>query len=1067
MADRNSTIFERVTTALTSVLALLAAWAQLSGKVNEFFANRHLAVTQQWIWLIVGLLAVAALVSGRRSFRRSKLLRRIVLRRDQVEHLKGREEEIAQLAEDCSQFSLVFLLGESGAGKSALVLSGLIPRLRDTALLPIYVNAWGRDWEDGPRSALAQAMREHRTLADAAEAAARQGRLLLVIFDQFDDYQNTHRPRFRSATTRAFLSAAELADANSFWREIRDLLVAKRVHCLFVTRSDAQGGLESIRFVEPLVYQLDRLHPESARQVLDAMTSSTDPNAPVVAAPESGWPALRDRLVRDLSREGAVLPIQMSLALKGLGSLPYLTVREYERQGGLRGLEAAEIEWHTKNAAQRAGIRNAEALAILCAMVDREAHKTRACTRAELRAPAGLLEDWQTKDLVRRSIDADTGEEIWSLDHDYLSNGVLAAEARASRASTTLRDAHEDHRASGRNIWRRFRTLLTPAQQIALLADRLRGRFRYGERRAFALLSLVRFVPYAVLALIVGLVIDQQIDARHRDDAAKLLAAIGGDRPWGEGDGFWSIAQAPRRTRVHLVADALRPGGNIDHLSADLPRALHAAIGLDDEARAEVLAAAHDVLTDPRASVTSRLTAIRTIDDLDDFTADDVFAATKLPAHSSMTISENSWNHVVASATPEQADALSSAVLRLTDLMSDEDLLYPLDQLLSKGSKRGIEGAVAYIDNVENAAVTVAKIVRPHLNAGQRARVFARLRQLIVTKQRAHAISVATEYGALNLTTTEAAPLWGNLSSSADFDAMPGTIPLSDARNLVANRTRDASTLSSMIQKMKPAEADQLVDTLTAREDQFYANQSLTELETIRSYVPKSAPRLLQYVTNRIAKIKSRTAQPAPTAETIEKSANVGDLIGMYQAARGSGQDTTPIAKRIESVIDTYLTSTSVGGIAAANAFREMHDYLPESSHVKVRDYLLRQLETTSDPGVAAASLEALFSYDRSALPAATAKRLSLILETWLDAAPNENTARPIAQILLQLPNATPQTYVTVAAKPTCYGTCLDTTVALAKKNIGADFHDDLWSFAKWARARKLDLSPVRFAKSP
>ncbi|NNJ84552.1 MAG: hypothetical protein HKP13_06405, partial [Gammaproteobacteria bacterium] len=63
--------------------------------------------------------------------RKSWLLRPEALRLDpdNPEHLRGREEDVKRLFYAVSTLPLVFLEGESGAGKSALIRAGLIAAL--------------------------------------------------------------------------------------------------------------------------------------------------------------------------------------------------------------------------------------------------------------------------------------------------------------------------------------------------------------------------------------------------------------------------------------------------------------------------------------------------------------------------------------------------------------------------------------------------------------------------------------------------------------------------------------------------------------------------------------------------------------------------------------------------------------------------------------------------------------------------------------------------------------------------------------------------------------------------
>jgi membrane protein implicated in regulation of membrane protease activity len=174
-------------------------------------------------WLAAGLLAtlpVLALWASRS--RRSRLLRpdRFVISADDPEHLVGRDEEVKELAKECEQNALVFLQGESGAGKSALVLGGLLPHYQATRagtdaprLLPIRIDASPLSWDNDLRVELARALRDvsaEEQVRPGATTAPGSGdpfswlaalpidapcQVLLVV-DQIDDYAVAHQARF-------------------------------------------------------------------------------------------------------------------------------------------------------------------------------------------------------------------------------------------------------------------------------------------------------------------------------------------------------------------------------------------------------------------------------------------------------------------------------------------------------------------------------------------------------------------------------------------------------------------------------------------------------------------------------------------------------------------------------------------------------------------------------------------------------------------------------------------------------------------------------------------------------
>jgi len=795
MPERKLSVTDVLQGITAAVGALSALFIGLSTLSKSLDALPLLPASPLLRWVIAIAFAALATIIGRRLLpgRPAKLIRSDIffVRPDRAEHLKGRGEDIERLFSLCRQQAEVFLVGESGAGKSALIQSGLIPRLADSGLLPVYLNSWGRDWEEGPRSGIQEALRglHVATLTEAAEEARKQEKRLLVIFDQFDDYQSAHQSRFRSAA-QTVLSVSELANANFFWREVQSLLVNGTIHALFVTRADTTAGLESVRFVTPEVYPLDRLPASAATELLDSLTKAGDDSQPPIDSAEHGWPALRDRLVRDLSEEGSVLPVRMSLALAGLRTLPYLTVREYERGGGLEGLEAAYVEWRVQNGARAAGIQNSEALRILTAMVDREARKTRPCTMAELCAavPAlrpeavkAIVSEWEKKELLRRRPAIDTGSDTWSLDHDYLSGGVLAAETRASRAAVLLRDSEQDHRASGRNLWRRWRTLLTPRQQIGLALDRMRGRFRYAEKRSFALLSMIRFLPQIVILAGLFVVTNKQIDDVYSRKATAYLDAIGvveGDVTEDEVKTFWSIAQSPAVLRRHFLIDAFHSPGNTAQLARRLPAALAAGVGLDRSLQQEVLADVRRYALDPKTDAAIRQTAIDTAIELGEFDFDLVMvwadsADAEEPA-------PEAWTRLERTITPAQADRLFE---KITANGLDDHVAW----LPGKISNDAIAATIARFDNEANpdaALKIIGRISSAALTAEQKGHVAARLRSVALNPESddrtvISALSLLKSLGVPGLSDDEARTIYGRdqFTTSGTFGELLTFLP--------------------------------------------------------------------------------------------------------------------------------------------------------------------------------------------------------------------------------------------------------------------------------------------------
>jgi len=464
---------------------------------------------------------------------------RFVIRAGERKHLKGREGDIRALADQCEKCALVFLEGESGSGKSALARVGIVDECRQRHQLhPIYMDLSGADWENRLPALLAGEVwrslseSDRQTLGLTAPSppdeifarlalfSSRIGRKPLIIFDQFDDYQSSHRRHFREGReSSTWITAGRLTRHNGFWREIARLVEGKTLHCLFITRTDNAGGLDAVRFTEPRIFRLPWVDSNLMAPLLEEITVPETADRPVVAHPLSGWEKLKRRLMRDLterdlSGNDIILPIRLSVALQALRFMRVLTVGEYQRCGGAEGLERLHIERNIIDAAQASGLSAMHVRQALVSLVEPVKAKTVQLSTSQLlsrldpgaAAPDdrffGLLqkalEHLERCDVVRRRAVDDAGDDVWLLHHDFLCRGVIAAERQANRWHALL---HERARQFGLStgVLRRWRTLLTPMQQIRLGLMRLSGTFRYAEHRRFALASTLRFLPCLML----------------------------------------------------------------------------------------------------------------------------------------------------------------------------------------------------------------------------------------------------------------------------------------------------------------------------------------------------------------------------------------------------------------------------------------------------------------------------------------------------------------------------------------------------------------------------------------
>jgi hypothetical protein len=519
----------------TDVLDKIAAFQNFGPWASWPF---YLALFAFGIWLLY-----------KRGTRHSRLLKPDSLRleRDNTQHLVGRAEDITNLLEQCRAKQVVFLEGESGSGKSALVRAGLLPKLKnEKSLLPLMLSdRWVDEWERSPFQALKSALitsgavnsdpsvkppdgqlwfglRHQSTLSDVERELTRLNdqatQTPLIILDQFDDYQARNRERFLH--NKIWLDPATLRQTNAFWDMVARLLEQEKLRCLFVTRSDTAAGLSSVEFLGSVqAMRLDRVASPYIAQLLRRLTE--DAGEPVIMDPEAGWTKLRDRIIRDISEQEVVLPQQLKIILGGIQNLKGLNVAQYERVGGAIGIEAFYIEQQISGTARKVGLDANQIRAMLVALIDpSNPTKTWSRSKEDLLAiaakvggqpPAGdkldnALEELERSEIIRSSNAPESGRTAYRLDHDYLTRGVSAVERRANRWHHLLEDRAKDFQNAG-TLWKKWKALLPVGTQCRLVWERLRGRFRYGKRRTYAVLSLarlpVRMISFLILFVVV------------------------------------------------------------------------------------------------------------------------------------------------------------------------------------------------------------------------------------------------------------------------------------------------------------------------------------------------------------------------------------------------------------------------------------------------------------------------------------------------------------------------------------------------------------------------------------
>jgi hypothetical protein len=557
--------FEKITKLIDQWKGLLTGIGLLLAAI----IGVHKALTdvdlQTWSWPEIAVAAVSIVLLGivtvrSHTIHTSRLVDPDALKLDpqSPEQLVGRGEDLGKLLKALAN-PLVFLVSESGCGKSALLRAGVAEGPAFTSrFLPIYVDLSVLNWEDGPlravREGFAQALpnddparsklHARSTPRQYAEAFddyyRRTQRRPLLLLDQFDDYQAEphHRERFLPSDTRVWRNADSIARENAFWRMLRQCLQNDSVSIIVACREDAAQGLESIRF-HPGITQFDlpRLEPGLVRLVVDRLTERSADKQPVIVEPQGGWTALRDRLVDDLEARGQVLPQQLKVVLGGLRTLRRTTLAAYTRAGRLGGLEAAFVAGAIARAARSAALREEDMLRLLLPLIDstrQPPDKGPPQSRVQLAEEAQVseiaagraLERLEADEVVRTRNEFEDAAVGWQLDHAYLAQPILHIERERNHWHLLL---VERARAYAEATWRRkWSTLLPLGIQVQLFGARLRQRFRYGEERQYAWRSLLRAIPiFTSLAfLAIGAWLSVTDTSRQLVTLAQAYAAV-------------------------------------------------------------------------------------------------------------------------------------------------------------------------------------------------------------------------------------------------------------------------------------------------------------------------------------------------------------------------------------------------------------------------------------------------------------------------------------------------------------------------------------------------------------
>jgi len=639
--------------------------------------------------------------------------------------LYGRSEHIEQLRRAVESHPLLFVWGRSGAGKSTLLKLGLCKELWESRRwLPIYIDIWGADWVNGPWNvlaecvsvAIAEGLSPEERKALPAETVRREdsfallqilrqvsSRRPLLVFDQLDDYVTQHRNKLLDPQTRCFIPPDELARMNAFWQAIRTLLLEASgdgppVHAVFCVRTDSRAGMEPFRFCQAATYEVELIHSEDCRTIIDAVVPES-----AVINPGNGYQQLKERLVKDLTgKEGTFLPIRLRVALAGLKAIrDRLTPAAYRQIGGLAGLEAAYLERQITADPERI-------LSMLLQFVvqDKGVIRTRRDLRREqLPVSDETLEKLQQSRILLRRVVPQEGER-WSLYHDYLSFGLVELDRRRRREELDLEEAFSRFETSS-GWWQHWLNLLPPRQQLAIWFEWLRGRARFRQRRGFVVASLPRLaVNLPVVALLTAGWYFQAGPIREARELARPFDSNPALAPV-ELENLWALSTARKSVQDAFWNELVKDLTGIEKLSAHAEPVVMAMAGYSQETRASLagrlkeLVIRTDLDSNIRANLGKALAALSA--DLKD----------KAPAQEAVLALAKEIKRASAVGSEQLCRALAALSANLEDTTSALEAARNLAQEIQRqnyglnGSERLAEVLVTLSANLKDTAPTL------------------------------------------------------------------------------------------------------------------------------------------------------------------------------------------------------------------------------------------------------------------------------------------------------------------------------------------------------------------------
>ena len=273
----------------------------------------------------------------------------------------GRMLDVEKLVDRIGQarYPLTVIHGDSGAGKSSILIGGLVPALRtkgtiDGRKVLVFAIKDYKDWSRSVKYKLQKYFGDRRPDLDPIQHFKRnidENYLTVLIFDQFEDFF------FKKEDFRDRLPFYKFLKACLHTDFVRVVLSLREDYLHYLLECDRAVDLEKVEndiLGKQVRYYLGDFTQDQARQVIEALTRRSQLRLE---------PELIERLVTDLSGEQLrILPIELQVVGAQLESEvpPIANLREYLALTGDTHRKPSEVlvERWLENVVRDCGVAN-------------------------------------------------------------------------------------------------------------------------------------------------------------------------------------------------------------------------------------------------------------------------------------------------------------------------------------------------------------------------------------------------------------------------------------------------------------------------------------------------------------------------------------------------------------------------------------------------------------------------------------------------------------------------------------------------------------------------------------